>query len=187
MVWWIIAPRTACSDHVAVGRRICMQEWILGKIKLEQHNTKENFVAPIVLSISLSSRRLFKDGPQLISCATWPRRPAGTTIAFQFRTPKRFWYRFYVRNWNVIVVTSWPARPSCAQNQLRTVLKSQELTVKPRLEAHNYGHDHFWSVFEENRRNSTTTYITTALFILLIMSLYHLILWKQVWIVFTNT
>ena len=65
----------------------------------------------------------FKDGPQLILRATWSRRPAGTTIAFQFRTSKRFWYRFYVRNWNVIVVTSWPARPSCAQNQLRTVLK----------------------------------------------------------------
>ena len=42
---------------------------------------------------------LIKDSPQLILCATWPRRPAGTTIAFQFRASKRFWYRFYVRNW----------------------------------------------------------------------------------------
>ena len=65
----------------------------------------------------------FQDGPQLTLCATWPRRPAGTTIAFQFRTSKRFSYRFYVQNWNVIVVTSWPARPSCTQNQLRTILK----------------------------------------------------------------
>ena len=30
---------------------------------------------------------------------------------------------FDVGNWNVIVVTSWPARPSCAQNQLMNVLK----------------------------------------------------------------
>ena len=64
---------------------------------------------------------LAKDGPRLILCATWPRRPAGTTIAFQFRTSKR--QRFsYVRIWNVFAVTRWPARPSYAQNQLRTVL-----------------------------------------------------------------
>ena len=62
-----------------------------------------------------------KDGPQLIFCATWPRRPDGYTIAFQFWTTNRFWYRFDVRNWNIIVVTSWPAWPSCAQNQLRTI------------------------------------------------------------------
>ena len=74
-----------------------------------------------ICSVSLALNT--EDGPQLILCATWPRRPAGTTIAFQFRTSKRFWYRFYVRNWNVIVVNSWPARPSCAQNQLRTVLE----------------------------------------------------------------
>ena len=43
-----------------------------------------------------------KDGPQLILCPTWPRKPAGT-IAFQFRTSKRFWYRFCVRNWKVIL------------------------------------------------------------------------------------
>ena len=43
-----------------------------------------------------------------------------------------------------------------------------------------YGHDPFWSVFEEQRLDSTTTDITTALFILLIMSLYYLILWNQV-------
>ena len=64
-------------------------------------------------------------GPQLILCATWPRRPAGYSykIAFQFRTTKRFWCRFDVRKWNVIAaVTSWPARPSCVQNQLRIVL-----------------------------------------------------------------
>ena len=43
-----------------------------------------------------------------------------------------------------------------------------------------HGHDPFWSVFEEQRLDSTTTDITTALFILLIMSLYYLILWNQV-------
>ena len=64
----------------------------------------------------------FKDGHQLILCATWPRRPAGTTIAFQLSTSKWFWYLFYMPNWNVIVVPRWPARISCAQNQLRTVL-----------------------------------------------------------------
>ena len=43
-----------------------------------------------------------------------------------------------------------------------------------------YEHDPFWSVFEEHRRDSTTTDITTALFILSIMSLYYMILWNQV-------
>ena len=42
-----------------------------------------------------------------------------------------------------------------------------------------YGHDPFLSVFEEHRLDSTTTDITTALFILY-MSLYYLILWNQV-------
>ena len=65
----------------------------------------------------------FKDGPLLIFAQLDRAGQLVTTIAFQFRTSKRFWYRFYVRNWNVIVVTSWPVRPSCAQNQLRTVLK----------------------------------------------------------------
>ena len=43
-----------------------------------------------------------------------------------------------------------------------------------------YGHDPFWSVFEEHWLDSTTTDITMALFILQIMSLYYLILWNQV-------
>ena len=43
-----------------------------------------------------------------------------------------------------------------------------------------YGHDPFWSIFEEHRPDSTATDITTALFILEIMSLYYLILWNQV-------
>ena len=43
-----------------------------------------------------------------------------------------------------------------------------------------YGHDPFWSVFEEHRLDSATTDITTALFTLYIMSLYYLILWNQV-------
>ena len=46
-----------------------------------------------------------------------------TTITFQFRTSKWYQNRFDVRNWNAIVVTSWPARRSCTQIQLRTVLK----------------------------------------------------------------
>ena len=60
----------------------------------------------------------FKDGPQLCKLTSAQRGRAGqlvTTIAFQFHTSRRFWYSFDVRNWNDIVVTSWPARPRCAQ------------------------------------------------------------------------
>ena len=48
-------------------------------------------------------------------------------------------------------------------------------TVKPRPEAHMD-----MILFEEHWLDSTTTDITTALFILEIMSLYYLILWNQV-------
>ena len=65
---------------------------------------------------------IFNYGPQLILCATWPRRPAGYNSIPIPHTSKRYQNSFDVRNWNAIVVTSWPARPSCAQNQLRTVL-----------------------------------------------------------------
>ena len=37
-----------------------------------------------------------------------------TTIAFQFRTSKRYQNRINVWNWNAIVVTRWPAWLSCA-------------------------------------------------------------------------
>ena len=53
-------------------------------------------------------------------------------------------------------------------------------TVKPCKDGGAYGHDPLWRVFEEHRLDSTTTDITTALFILKIMSLYYLILWNQV-------
>ena len=67
------------------------------------------------------SRKL-KYVPQLILCTTWPCMPSGITITFQFRTSKRYQNRFDVRNWNAIV-TRWPARPSCTQNQMRNVLQ----------------------------------------------------------------
>ena len=56
----------------------------------------------------------------------------------------------------------------CWYTDLNVIIECNDLsTVKPR-------------VFEEHRLDSTTTDITTALFILYIMSLYYLILWNQV-------
>ena len=52
-----------------------------------------------------------------------------------------------------------------AQNSCLPLMVNKTNTVKPRPEA-QYGHNPFLSVFEEHRLDSTTTDITTALFIL---------------------
>ena len=50
-------------------------------------------------------------------------RRVTTTTTFQFRTWKRYQNHFQVWNYNVIIVTSRPVRPSCAQTyEVRNIL-----------------------------------------------------------------
>ena len=53
--------------------------------------------------------RPFKDVSQLILCATWPRRRSGYNNSVPIPHIKAG-------------ITRWPARPSCAHNQLRHLL-----------------------------------------------------------------
>ena len=71
----------------------------------------------------LSVQHSIKDGPQLILCATWPRRPAGYNNNIPILHIKVVPEPLCCVELECYCCTSWPARSSCAQNQLRTVLK----------------------------------------------------------------
>ena len=65
----------------------------------------------------------FKDGPRLILCATWPHRPAGYNKNIPIPHIKAVPEPLWCAELECYCCTSWPARSSCAQYQLRTVLK----------------------------------------------------------------
>ena len=67
-------------------------------------------------------------------CATWQRRPAGHNNNFPILHNKAVPEPLWCAELECYCVTSWPARPSCAQNQLRTVLKKERVALCPKAE-----------------------------------------------------
>ena len=66
----------------------------------------------------------FTDVPWLCLCATWPPRPAGSKNNIASLNMKTASKQFYVQNYNVIAVTSWPA-----QKKLRITITEEHLLI----------------------------------------------------------